>query len=216
MIRRLRLLHYLSEDTYKAICKKFGLNGSERTTESMLSLEREDICGLQLFNIQYQSFGHIWFMDLLVNFPALDCSYEDFGTTLYERYESVFGENLIRDFPAIDALNCHYIEYSSVIETDDADKTIVELLQSGKCTPEQTDKALWEHYHKPHGTIEFCLAQINRNQIETLARCHGTALKKRIKNPDVHRATGIMSSAAVNRNTEIEISHWLCKKYKLL
>ena len=83
-----------------------------------------------------------------------------------------------------------------------------------KCVPEQLDKALWDKYKKPHGTIEFCIS-IEGDAVETLARCHGTALKKRVTDTSLHRTVGLMPEAAVNKDTETDILNWLYKRYHI-
>lgn len=118
------------------------------------------------------------------------------------------------DFPPYDALCCNYIEYSSMLELKDHANEVLENLKI-KCAPEQLDKRLWDHYKKPHGTIEFC-ASIAGGGLEILARCHGTALKKRITDTTLQRTVGLIPGAAVNPATEDKILNWLYKKYHIV
>lgn len=176
MIQKVEFLHYLSEDAYKKICRKFRLNDSDRRTkDNFVLFPGEKITKISMFNILYEQFGHIWFMAVEADFPKFVCPYEAFDKALYEHYQTIFGAEIMGDFPSYDQLNCGYVEYSSFLKTDRAVSILNTLAE--KCPPEQLDKALWKNYKKPHGTIEFCLAA-NEDGIEALARCHGTALKK--------------------------------------
>ena len=211
MIQKLSLLHYLSEDTYKKLCRKFNLDDSERkTSDNFVEFTHGRISKISLFNIAYKQFGHIWFMDVAFDFSQFYCSYDSFEHHLYAHYQSFFGEEILFDFPLYDQLCCNYIEYSSLIESKNT-TAIMKKLET-KCEPKQLDKSLWDNYKKPHGTIEFCISA-NENSIETLARCHGTALKKRITDPSLHRTVGLIPRAAVNHTTETGVLNWLYKRY---
>lgn len=210
MIQKLNLLHYLSEDTYKKICLNFNLETSESITNNFVTFTDEKIRKISLFNIFYKQFGRIWFMDVEIDYPKFDCTYDTFEQNLYDHYYSVFGDKIMDDFPSYDQLCCNYIEYSSVIKAANTSDIIKKL--KTKCKPEQLDKSLWEQYKKPHGIIEFCVS-VNKDIIEILARCHGTALKKRILDPSLHRTVGLIPSAAINDSTENYILNWLYKKH---
>lgn len=212
MIQKLNLLHYLSEDTYKKICVKLGFDDSN-AKENIIAYKNEKISRINMFNIKNKQFGHIWFMDLEVDFPRFNCDYDTFEEQLYSHYHTMFGEDIMLDFPAYEQLCCGYIEYSSMIELEENYDEIIERIKS-KCVPEQLDKNLWDKYKKPHGTIEFCMS-INGKTVETLARCHGTALKKRIPDTTMHRTVGLLPSIAINRKTENEILDWLYRRYKI-
>lgn len=210
MIQRLNLLHYLSEETYKKICRKFNLDIDESITNNFVTFTDDKIRKISLFNILYTQFGRIWFMDVEIDYPKFDCTYDSFEQNLYDHYYSVFGDKILSDFPSYDQLCCNYIEYSSVIKVENS-ADIMKKLET-KCIPEQLDKALWGQYKKPHGTIEFCAAA-NKDTIEILARCHGTALKKRITDFSLQRTVGLIPSAAINGSTENCILNWLYKKH---
>ena len=51
--------------------------------------------------------------------------------------------------------------------------------------------------------------------IETLSRCFGTALKKRIMDKSLHGPVGIKVSKIVDKQTETEIVNWVHKRHKL-
>lgn len=212
MIQKLNLLHYLTEDAYKKICVKLGLDESN-AKENIINFNNEKISKINLFNIKYKQFGHIWFMDAEVDFPKFNCDYDTFEQNLYSHYHSIFGEDIMLDFPSYDQLCCSYVEYSSIIELSENSTEIIVRLKE-KCVPEQMDKGLWDNYKKPHGTIEFCV-QVNDKTIETLARCHGTALKKRIPDVTMHKTVGLIPSAAINKITEDSILNWLYKRYNI-
>lgn len=209
MIQKLNLLHYISEDTYRKICLKFNGNVDKTKANNIVIFIDEKIRKITLFNIVYKQFGHVWFMDMEIDYPKFECPYDFFEQKLYEHYYSVFGDEILADFPLYDQLCCNYIEYSSAIKVQNP-ADIIRKLET-KCKPEQLDKSLWGEYRKPHGTIEFC-ASADKDFIEILARCHGTALKKRI-DPSLHRTVGILPSAAINGSTESCILSWLYKKH---
>jgi hypothetical protein len=215
LIQKIRLLHYLSEHTYKRICDKVNLIYSpSQIGDNFIAYPEKPISRIQMFNINYKELGHIWFMHINVDFPKFNCAHNDFESRLYESYNVLFDTGIMSDFPIYDQINCDYIEYSTILDVNDA-KAVMSRLSKKGCVPEQLDKALWEKYKKAHGTIEFCLSAIDGTHIETLTRCHGTALKKRISNTDFHRATGITPTISVNIQTENEIVSWLRQKYNI-
>lgn len=210
MIQKMNLLHYLTEDTYRKVCVKLGLDFNKQKG-NVIVFPGERIEKINLYNIDYKEFGHIWFMDVEVDFPEFSCRYDLFGKNLYEEYHRIFDEDIMVDFPTYDQLCCTYIEYVSVLALDEDSSNIVNRLQE-KCVPEQLDKALWNTYKKPHGTIEFCVF-IEGNSLEVLARCHGTALKKRVRDASLHKTVGLIPEAAVNKATEACIIDYFYKQY---
>lgn len=215
MIQKIRLLHYLSENTYKRICDKVNLSFSpSQIGDNFIVYPEQPIARIQMFNINYNAFGRIWFMHIDIDFPRFNCAYEDFAARLYESYTALFGAEIMSDFPAYDRINCDYIEYSTILDVDNA-QSVISMLGKKGGVPEQLDKVLWGEYKKAHGTIEFCLSAMDNTHIETLARCHGTALKKRITDTAFHRATGITPTVSVNRETENDIVSWLWQKYNI-
>jgi len=211
MIESIKLLHYLNESTYKKICLKFGLN-YQKTKDNFICFEARKIYRIDMFNISYEQFGHVWFMDLHINFPKFDCPYDKFEQELRESCYELFGEEIMADFPAYDKIACGFIEFSNLLKVENADETL-NRLRGGKCVREQLERPLWSEYKKPHGTIEFCLCKENATCLFALARCHGTALKKRIKDSSFHGPVGIVPSKIINEDTEKEIMTWLYKNY---
>lgn len=211
MIQKISLLHYPKEETYNKICNKFNIDIDKGQNKS-IEFKSGKISKISLFNIKYKDYGHIWFLDITLDFPKFNCQYSDFEKELYLEYNNVFGSDIVCDFPKYDQLNCYYIEYSSFFNSKNPEDIIKKL--SKKCVPQQLDKEQWDKFKMPHGTIEFCLS-IHSDSIETLARCHGTALKKRIADKSLHVATGILPSAVINKHAENEIVGWLLKKYNI-
>lgn len=212
MIQRVGFLHYLSEGTYREICRMLGLDAEDRRgLDNYVTYENDRITKVQLFNLVYQDFGHVWFMHVDVNFSRFECTYEAFPAKLYEAYRALFGEDVVSGFPAYDGLNCDYVEYYTLFPVDDASACLSELQE--RYPREQTEKALWDHFKKPHATIAFCMARLDDTHMETLARCHGSALKKRVKDKALHRVTGVTPSIAVNAETEKEITDWLWRRH---
>ncbi len=212
MIQRINLLHYLTKDIYEKICVKLQLD-INKARGNVAVFDDGKIRKIELYHIDYQEFGHIWFMDAEVDFPKFACGYDMFGEALYDDYRMIFDGDIMSDFPPYDQLCCSYIEYASVLALDNDPSDLIDILKE-KCSPEQLDKALWHKYKKPHGTIEFCIS-IDGNTVETLARCHGTALKKRVDDARLHRTVGLIPEAAVNQKTEEDILNWLYKRYHI-
>lgn len=212
MIERVGFLHYLSEDAYRAVCERFGMDADvQKGPENSRTFEGGGVAGIQMYNLVYAQQGRIWFLHTEIDFPRLGCSYDDFPQKLYEAYRDCFGEAFVQDAPDYDSLNCDYVEYARVFAVDDAAAVMACLRE--KCPREQVEKALWADYKKPNATIAFCLAEQGPTRIETLARCHGPALKKRIKDAALHRGTGVTPAAVVNVKTEKEITDWLWGRY---
>lgn len=201
MIAKLRLLHYLNECTYRMICRSLDLDeSSSRIQDNFVVYPDAPLSRAHLFNIAYQQPGHIWFMHVDIDFPMFACSVEDFPEKLYGAYGRLFGPDPMGDFPPYDRLNCDYIEYTADIEINRPVPSIRQLAGPA-CVPEQLDPALWHKYDKPHSTISFYACQKDATHIFTMANCHGTALKKQIKDTRLHRATGLSPAAALNPET---------------
>ncbi|MGF7143842.1 hypothetical protein HNQ56_002272 [Anaerotaenia torta] len=216
MINKLNLLHYLSEKTYKSICRNLGLDeGDSKVRNNHLLLSDELVCRIHPFNILYNQFGHVWFLSVGINFQKFQQAYENFEKVLFGEYEKLFGKDAMSDFPVFQDIYCDYIEYSNVIKINSAEETIRSMAASG-CLPEQLEESRWEEYKKPHGTIEFCVSRVDDTHMKTLARCHGTALQKRIKDTSLHHmGAGIKAAKMVSEETESEIMNWLYSKQKI-
>jgi hypothetical protein len=215
MIAKMSLLHYPSEAAYKSICRKLGLDGDDSKTAGELSFPNEFICGIHPFNILYERFGQICFLSVDLDMSKFKAQCADFEKTLFDAYLNIFGEEAMADFPAYKDIYCNYIEYADVLRVDSADQIINTMSASG-CPPEQLDEAGWPDYQKPHGTIAFCVSKVDGTHIKTLARCHGTALQKLVKDKSLHRAgAGISVSKMIGRETEDEIMGWLYARYKI-
>jgi len=215
MLKKMNFLHYLSDNTYKKICQKLNLDESDhKVGDNDINFPGKLICRVHPFNILYKTFGHIWFLSVDVNFEMSRNKYIDFEKELYGEYSKLFGQDVMADFPTYDGISCGYAEYYDEIAVDDADLVIGSMADSG-CPPEQLDETKWPQYKKPHGTIGFCVSKIDGTQIKALARCHGTAMKKRIKDRKYHITTGISAAKIVNEQTEREIVDWLRKRHKI-
>ena len=95
-----------------------------------------------------------------------------------------------------------------------ADGVIKTMAASGRA-PEQLDENKWPEYKKPHGTIEFCVSKADAAHIKTLARRHGTALQKRVKDKSLHHLGGGVSAAKmIEEQTENDIMNRLYSKHK--
>lgn len=211
MIQKIKLLHYLSEETYKKICNKLGLDFTV-SKSNKVTFECEKISQIELYHIDYKKFGHIWFMDVEIDFPKFCCSYHDFEYELYAYYAQIFDREIMSFFPSYDELCCEYIEYSSILQISNPADIKNRLLE--KCAAEQLDKSLWGNYKKPHGTIEFCLS-LSDHILETLARCHGTALKRSVTDPALQKTVGLLPKAAISEETESKILNCLYKRYNI-
>ena len=217
MIKNMGLLHYLSNDTYKKICDKINVDDREhKTKENCVSYPNKPIFHINPFNIVYKQFGHIWFLHIYIDFPKFKCNYIDFKHKLFEQYEGLFGKNIMNDFPAFDQIICDYVEFHNIFKVDDVEK-IEEKIKILGCPPVELnlDLSSLTHANKPHGKIEFSISKKDNRNIETLARCFGTALKKRIKDKSLHGPVGIKVSKIVDRQTEAEIVNWVLKRHNL-
>jgi len=122
VIRKMKLLHYLSEDTYKNICRKLKLDdGDSKTKENFISYPNEAIFRIYPFNILYKQFGHIWFLNVFVDFPKFQCEYADFNRRLFEQYKKLFGKNIMKDFPVYEEIINWLVEKYDLEQ--DIDKT---------------------------------------------------------------------------------------------
>jgi hypothetical protein len=167
----------------------------------MVDVNNSPITQIHLFNLEYKSFGHIWFMRVFTDIRSFNCGYEEFESALYQAYDALFGADIMSDFPVFDAINCDYIEYGAIAGVDDAEAAI-ERLRSTKMTPEQLDRDLWDNFKKASSAVAFLLCKEDDTHIRLLAKCHGTAMKRLIKDEQLHRATGICLPIAVNHETE--------------
>jgi hypothetical protein len=216
MIKNLKLLHYLSEQTYKNICNKLGLDDSDRKTKDNHVLYPDKlIYFIHPFNIIYEQFGHTWFLSVSIDFQKFQQPHMCFKNELFSEYTKLFGQDAMNDFPAFENIYCNYIEYANVLTVDNADRVIKNMAASG-CVLEQLNENKWAEYKKPHGTIEFCVSKSDDIHIKTLARCHGTALQKRVKDKSLHHlGGGVCVAKMVDEQTESDIMNWLYAKYKI-
>lgn len=216
MIVKFNLLHYLSKETYKNICLNLGLDDGDHKIKDNHALYPDKlICRVHPFNILYEQFGHVWFLSIDIDFQKFQDTYENFERELLSGYLKLFGTDAMNDFPEYKNIYCGYIEYFNILKVENASLVINNMAAQG-CPPEQLNEARWAEYKKPHGTIEFCVSKQDESHIKALARCHGTALKKRIKDTSLHHmGTGISLAKMVTEQTESEIMNWLYKKYKI-
>lgn len=216
MITKLSLLHYLSEKTYKKICRKLDLDdGDSKIQYNDTSYSEKLICRIHPFNIQYRKFGHVWFLSVDIDFQMYRNENENFEQELFSEYAKIFGKDVMSDFPSYEKIYCGYIEYSDVVAVSNADNIIYNMKILG-CPPEQLDENRWAEYKKPHGTIEFCVSKVDDTHIKILARCHGTALQKRIKDKSLHHmGAGVSAAKMVSEETENEIMRWLYAKHNI-
>ncbi|MHB1459831.1 MAG: hypothetical protein ACYC1M_00920 [Armatimonadota bacterium] len=213
MIVNIKLLHYLSKSTYKRICERLSLNSGDNIIgNNFVEYPGGVITKVHLFNINYKSFGRIWFMRVDVDFRLLSCSNEQFPEALRTACMGLFGKEAMDDYPAYDQINCDYVEYTAIADVGNADEAIKRLLQ-GKCSADQLDRDRWANYQKPHSTIALYICKEDDKHLSLLAKCHGTAMKRRIKTASLHRATGIMPSVAVNAQTEQSVFEFLWQQY---
>ena len=213
MITNIKLLHYLSEATYKRICDKLDLNtGDNIIGGNFVEYPGSVITKVHLFNINYKSFGRIWFMRVDVDFRLLSCSNEEFSEALRTACSALFDREAMADYPAYDQINCDYVEYTALADVGNADEAINRLLQ-GKCVADQLDRDRWANYEKPPSTIALYICKEDDKHLRLLAQCHGTAMKRRIKDTSLHRATGIMPAVAVNAQTEQSVFEFLWRQY---
>lgn len=215
MINNIRLLHYLSEDTYKKIYEKLSINDKYGIlTNDHLKYPAEKIYNICLYNIIYKQFGHIWFLHIYINFPKFQCDFKEFENRLFKEYEKLFGKDNMTNFPLYKEINCDYIEYNGLAKVENADKTICDVRTQG-CPPVHLEWEMEKLFTEPHAKIEFCVSKKDDKTIEYLARCHGLALKRRIKNKMFHVATGLSAPKMINEEIEKDLLNRLFKQYKI-
>lgn len=215
MIKNIRCLHYLTESTYKNICQVLELDCSDQKTKgNFIFNPKRSIYRINLFNIVYKTFGHIWFLCTSMSFADFKCSNENFQQELFAKYSEVFGEKAMTDFPAFENINCEHIEYYNVFKVENAD-AVMEKLRLQGCLPVLYDLKDDDYVGKPRGKIEFCVSKKDDTHIETLARCHGGILKQRIKDKSFHIATGVSAAKMIEEQIEKNIVDSLLKRYKI-
>jgi hypothetical protein len=217
MIKNIGLLHYLSSDTYKKICNVLNVDVSDhKTKENYVAYKNKPIFHINPFNIVYKQFGHIWFLHIYIDFPKLKCNYTDFKDKLFEQYKELFGNNIMNDFPAFDQIICDYVEFYNILKIV-GNENIEENIKILECPPVQLNLDLSDltNNNKPHGVIELSISKKDNKNMETLVRCFGTGLKKRIKDKSLHGPVGIKISKIVNKQTEAEIVNWVLKRHNL-
>ena len=217
MIGNLKLLHYLSNDTYKNICRILNLDdGDSKTKDNYVSYPEKAILRIHPFNILYKQFGQIWFLNVFIDFPKFQCEYTDFSRRLFEQYKEMFGKDIMKDFPVFEQIICEYVEFRNIFEVSNADSVVKNARKLGSLPVYPVpDIFNLTNANIPHGKIEFCISKQDGKHIETSAHCFGTALKKRIKDKSFHGPVGIKASKIVNRQTEEEIVNWLLVKYEI-
>ena len=217
MINNMGLLHYLSEDTYKKICKKLNLDDSNSKNDgNFISNPDNPIFHINLFNIIYKQFGQIWFMDIYLNFPKFQCENTNFEKSLYKEYNKIFGKNVMDNFPKLEEIMCNYIEYLNIFNVNNA----IEIEEKAKilgCSPVQLifNVNNLKNKEQPHNKMHLCVSKIDRKNIQTLIHGFGSSLKKRIKDKTYYGPVGIKTPKMLEKQTEKEIVNWMLKKNNL-
>lgn len=210
MIAAVRLLYRLHEETARKIMDRFWpeAGGLKHTA----GFPGKAVWQLELFQIRYQELGLLWFLHVWIDFPLLGCLPGETAARLEAQYEELLGKGLAAELPGYDACCCDYIEYTAVREVSNASAV---LWQMGRttCVPEQLDRALWQQYQKPHGTVAFCAAKRGEQQLELYARCHGTALKRIVRDETLHYGVGLLPKAAVSEKLAAAVLEKQEKKY---
>lgn len=211
MIHTIRMLHYLSPETYRQIGEALGLDtGESRIDNNFVLFPEGSVTRIHLFNILYKTFGRIWFMHVTAEFPRFRCERESFIPALYGHYAGLFGRGVMAGFPGPEEANCDYVEYAAALDAADAGAAM-EILR-GRLQPEQLDRALWGQYEKPHSTPVFLAHREDGRRIAIMVKCHGTALKRIVKDAGLHHATGLRLPAAVSRETESFVLNQLVQR----
>ena len=212
MINNMGLWHYLSEDTYKEICKALDLSLDNNVNKNF---PNDHIFNINLFNIEYNQIGHIWFMNIYLNLPKFQCNLKMFEKKLYEQYKKLFGKKVMENFPKMDQLICGYIEYINDFMVDNA----IELEQNARnlgYSPVQLELDInnLKHKDKSHSKMHLCISKTDEEHVQTLIFGFGTVLKNRIKDKMYHKTVGIKIPKILEIQTEIDIVNWTLKKNK--
>jgi hypothetical protein len=207
------LLHYLSGETYEKIYHILGLKDEGNNINGCISYPDNRIFYINLFNIVYKQFGHIWFMDVYINFPKFQCEYFDFEKKLFKQYKELFGKNVMNDFPVLDQIVCNYVEYFHKFKISNVDEIEKKAKDLG-CPPVKLNLNINEMANKTkvHNKFHLCVSKNDARHIDMLAFGYGSALKQRIKDKSFHGPVGIKTSKIVNQQTEKEIVNWVLKR----
>ena len=216
MIQKMTLLYGLTQETFELLKSRLDsmypdISDHKKKIFSW-KFEGDPVCQLDLYNLTFKAGGECYICQAYIDFPKFGCAYEDFGTVLYKKYEALFAVSKLADFPAYDSSVCDFIEYAAECKADDADKTLQKFAQNFGFKPEQLDRTRWHEYKTHFGTNHFRMTKLSGDQIVISAKCDGTVLKKRIGNDHVNRDGGVIPSAAVNREDEERILHWMKTK----
>lgn len=209
MIKRLHVLHSLTEDAHDCVAAALGAaeSGSRRRS---LRYDDSPVKEIQLFRASDE-----YFMRAVIDFPLFGCSYEEFPAVLYRTYTDMMGDaaGLLGNY---ESLAVDYIEYADSIRYDGRDKCDAAFAAlRERCAPQQLDRGLWSEYKKPGGTVGFYAARDDETHIGLLVSANGTVLKKRIKDSALHRGRGVAAAAAVDAGTERGIIAWCMSMHRL-
>jgi len=218
MLTKLSFLLYLSRETYKSICQTLNLDDSDQKTGINQALfPNQLISRINAYNILYQQFGHIWFLDVDIDFTKLEQPQQNFEEELFREYEKLFGAHIAKNLPTLENTSCGYAEFTNTISVPSTN-TIIQNFTNAGHPIEKIDERYWQNYKKPTGTnatLDLFISKIDDNQLKTLATCHGTAMKKRIKDKAFHIATGVSAAKVLDEQTEQDIMAWLYKKHNI-
>ncbi|MDF2543783.1 MAG: hypothetical protein K0S47_3501 [Herbinix sp.] len=203
MIVNMTLVHNITKELYEKIVSTLQeICTISKPHAHTFCRKDEAIYQIELYEMDIKKPMQKYIIQSLIHFPLLNCTKDNFSEKLYDLYTNMFGNDIMASFPAYDELICDHIEYSINIKVDHADKSLEKILKINKGIPEQLDRSRWHEYKKSFGSVKYCMAKMDDTHLELFAQCDGTALKSRLKEKSLHRANGIVPSAAVSEDTE--------------
>lgn len=195
MIRHIGIINYLSEETYKAVADNLGIDGGKKhpkDNKRAFSDPDNALLSLEMYNIAYRDFGHVWFLPVLLDMNVLfgapkavqirasDIGYDDFSVRLLDTYRRQFGESIVNGFPDIDRMVCSYAEFIVLIRVPNADGLMAKV-EEGRFTEPQLDGDCFESYKLRNATPWFTVNRLDATSIRLCAKCQGIALKSQLK-----------------------------------
>jgi len=218
MIRQIGLLHYLDEETFKALGAKFGIDTQKsmpKSRKSTFTNPDNPIRELELYTISYKAWGRIWFfpitldMGILYGAPpgslvdAASIDYEGFSERLFDAYRREFGSDLVESFPSTDHSVCSYAEFTVHIRVPDSGNLMAQLA-AGRFTAEQLDIGCFDSYKLRNSTPWFTANKLDDHTIRLCAKCAGSALKILLKATGDARV-GVPVPMVLTKDTAVDI-----------
>lgn len=145
------------------------------------------ILSIEMYYIDYEVWGRIFFIDILVDFQILFSkynediyTYENFINLLYKAYQDLFNKNVADRLIEKQNMFCTYVEFISFVKTESSND-IINQLKNYNFQNQQLDINEFENYRLKNASITFTVNAVDENTIRLCAKCPNTAIKKLFK-----------------------------------